>query len=81
MCLKECCKILQGGVVRVYTDHKNLIFSTLSIQWVLCWRICMDEFDLSLAYIESKNNVLADAFLYLPIMDWSVAVGDGNKNC
>ena len=40
----------------------------------------MDEFDLSLAYIESKNNVLADAFLGLPIMDQSVAVGDDNIN-
>ena len=26
------------------------------------WRIFMDEFDLSLNYIEGKNNVLADAF-------------------
>ena len=33
-----------------------------------------------LNYIEGKNNVLADAFLQLPIMDWSVAVGDSNVN-
>ena len=43
------------------------------------WRIFMDEFDLSLNYIEGKNNVLADAFSWLPIMDWSFAVGDNNN--
>ena len=40
----------------------------------------MDGFDFLLAYIEVKNNVLADDFLQLPIMDWSVAVGDNNNN-
>ena len=42
MCLKEYCKILQGGVIHVYTDHKNLTFNTLSIQRVLFWRMSMD---------------------------------------
>ena len=79
LCLKEYRKILQGGVVRVYTDHKNLTFNTLSIQRVLRWRIFMDEFDLTLDYIEGKNNVLADAFSRLPIMDRPVAVGDNNN--
>ena len=79
MYLKEYRKTLQGGVVCVYTDHKNLTFNTLSIQQVLLWRIFMDEFDLTLGYIEGKNNVLADAFLRLPIMDRSVAVGDNNN--
>ena len=36
MWMKEYCKMLQGGVVRVYTDHKNLTFITLSIQRALC---------------------------------------------
>ena len=29
----------------------------------------MDAFDLTLDYIKGKNNVLADAFSQLPIMD------------
>lgn len=29
----------------------------------------MDEFDLTLMYINDKNNVLADCFLQLPIMN------------
>ena len=80
MCLKEFCKILQGGVVRVYTDHKNLTFNILSVHQVLRWRIFMDKFGLSLGYIEGKNNVLADAFSRLPMVDCSVAVGGGNIN-
>ena len=79
-CLKEYCKILQGGVVRVYTDHKNLTFNTLSVQRVLRWRIFMDEFDLSLHYIQGKKNVLADCFLRLSIMEHSVAVEDNIMN-
>lgn len=45
MCLKEYCKILQGGVVYVYTDNQNLTFNTFSVQQVLCWRIFMDDLD------------------------------------
>ena len=80
MCLKEYCKILQGGVVRVYTDHKNLTFNTLSVQQVLCWRIFMNKFDLSLHYIKGKKNVLANCFTQLPIFERSVPVGDNTDN-
>ena len=64
MCLKDYCKILQGRVVCVYTNHKNLIFNTLSVQRMLRWRIFMDKSNLSLSlhYIEGKKNVLADCF-------------------
>ena len=39
VCMKEYLKILQGGVVCVFTDHKNLTFNTLFIQWVLRWTV------------------------------------------
>ena len=32
-----------------------------------------------LIYIEGKNNILADAFLQIPITDRSIAVGDNNN--
>lgn len=68
LCLKEYQKILYGSVINVYTDHKNLTFKTLSVQRILRWRIFMDKFDLTLKYIEGKNNVLADCFSRLPLM-------------
>jgi len=80
LCLKEYRKILQGGVLNVYTDHKNLTFNTLSVQRVLRWRLFMDEFDLTLHYIEGKKNVLADCFSRLPIMNSPNAVGNNYKN-
>ena len=77
MCLKEYRRILQG---HVYTNHKILTFNTHSVEQVLRWRIFMDEFDLTLNYIEDKNNILAHCFLWLPIMERPVAVGDSNNN-
>ena len=66
--LKEYRKILYGGVINIFTDHKNLTFKTLFIQLILRWRIFLDEFDLTLKYIEGKNNVLADCFSRLLII-------------
>ena len=74
LCLKEYCKILYGGVINVFTDHKNLAFKTLSVQCILRWRIFLDEFDLTLKYIKGKNNALADCFSWLPII--SPATGE-----
>lgn len=68
LCLKEYQKILYGSVINVYTNHKNLTFKTLSVQCILHWYIFMDEFDLTLKYIEGKDNVLADCFLRLSLI-------------
>ena len=64
----------------MYTDHKNFTIHTLSIQRVLRWRICIDELDSSLQYIEGTKNILAVCFSQLPIMDQLVAVWDDNMN-
>ena len=68
LCLKEYRKILYGGDINVYTNQKNLTFKTLSVQCILHWHIFMDKFDLTLKYIEGKNNILADCFSRLPLM-------------
>ena len=80
LCLKEYQKILRGGKLNVYTNHKNLTFNTLSVQRVLRWRLFMDEFDLTLRYIKGKDNVLADCFSRLPRMDRPVAVEMNRKD-
>ena len=67
--LKEYRTMLLGGDLRIYTDHKNLIFRTLSVEWVLRWRLYMEQFYYTLDYLEGDKNVLADCFSRLPRME------------
>ena len=69
LCLKEYRKMLYGGKLNIFTDHKNLTFKTLCIQRILRWRLFIDEFDVTLKYVPGKENILADCFSRLPRMD------------
>ena len=52
LCLKEYEKILYGAKqIKVFTDHKNLTFNTLSLKRVLRWRTYIDQFGVDLCYI------------------------------
>ena len=62
-------KLLMGSKIYIYTDHKNLTFKTFSVQRILRWRLFVDQFDCELRYIPGKDNVLADCFLRLPLME------------
>ena len=76
LCLKEYEKILYGAKqIKVFTDHKNLTFNTLSVKRVLQWRTYIDQFGVDLCYIEGKRNVLADCFSRLPRMKQSFKEG------
>ena len=77
LCSKEYRKMLFWGKIMVYTDHKNLTFKTLCIQCMLCWRLFIDEFNVTLSNVPGKENVLGDVFLRLPCMDKST---DGKGN-
>ena len=61
--------MLLGGDLKIYTDHKNLIFRTLSVERVLRWRLYMEQFYYTLDYLEGEKNVLADCFSRLPRME------------
>ena len=52
-----------------YTNHKNLIFKTFSIQRILQCRLFVDQFDCKIKYIPGHKNVLADCFLRLLQME------------
>ena len=68
--------MLLRGDLHIFTDHKNLIFRTLSLERVLRWRLYMEQFYYKLDYLEGEKNVLADCFSRLPRMDNKITVGE-----
>ncbi len=58
--LEEFQSMLLGVAIHAFTDHKNLTFNTLKMQWVLCWRTKIEEFSSILHYIKAPRNILAD---------------------
>ena len=67
--------MLLGTQITVHTDHKNLTFWTMLMKQVLCWQLYLEEFDVTLLYIEGEKNLLADCFLNHPKMS-KLSVGE-----
>ena len=67
--LKEFRTILLGHKIKVYTDHKNLVFTTFNTERVLRWRMVLEEYDPELIYIKGPDNVVADALSRLDLLE------------
>ncbi len=65
MVLEEFCSMLLGAELFVYTDHKNLTFTTLNCHHILRWQSYVEEYGPTILYHPGKKNVIADTFLRL----------------
>ena len=66
--LKELRTILLGQQIKIYTDHKNLMFTQFNTKRVLRWRMVLEEYGPELIYIKGQDNVVADALLRLDLI-------------
>ena len=67
--LKEFRTILLGHKIKVFTDHKNLVFTTFNTERVLRWRMVLEEYNPELIYIKGPDNVVADALSRLDLLE------------
>jgi hypothetical protein len=65
--LKEFRNILLGHSIQIYTDHKNLTFSTFNTDRVMRWRLIIEEYAPEFIYIKGEHNIVADALSRLEL--------------
>ena len=60
--LKEIRNIVLGQRIKVFTDHKNLVYELelKTSQRVMIWRLLLDEYGPQIEYIKGPKNVVAD---------------------
>ena len=59
--LKEHRNILLGQQIKVFIDHRNLVYKTFNTERVMRWRLIIEEFGPKLAYTKGSHNAVAEA--------------------
>ena len=56
-----------GQDIKVYIDHKNLMYNTYNSARIMQWRLAVKEFSPALIYIPGTTNIIADTLSPLPM--------------
>jgi len=67
--LKEYGNMLLGQQIKVFNDHKNLVYKHFNTERVMHWRLLLEEFGPKLTYVKGANNIVADALSRLEIAE------------
>jgi hypothetical protein len=66
--LTEFRSLLLGSSIRIFTDHKNLIYRNIKWQRILNWRMIIEEFAPKFHYKPIVENIVADTLSRYPIL-------------
>jgi hypothetical protein len=64
--LKEFCSMLLGAEINIFTDQKNVTYSSTVNQQVIFQLNYLEEYLPTYHHISDRHNFLADAFSHLP---------------
>eukprot|EP00957_Ditylum_brightwellii_P024220 1826953-Ditylum_brightwellii.AAC.1 len=62
VCFKEHQSMMLGADITIYTDHRDLTFRTLSVQRLLRWQLCLEEFNPTFCIFLAKTMSLLTIF-------------------
>ena len=59
---KEFRNILLGQQIKVCADHKNLTHKIFNTEWVMQWRLILEEYHHELICIQGSKNIATDTY-------------------
>jgi RNase H-like domain found in reverse transcriptase len=59
--VKQYRNILLGYDIKVFTDHKKLLYSKQSSDRLMRWQLLLEEYKIKWQHIKGEQNINADA--------------------